>query len=866
MRHKSRRTLLSQCIILSLTSISGYALADSSMASSGSDPVVSGLTQYSTSGYHYNSDTTDAVMTGGQSKTNIYLTDNSRNSNGHRGDNDTQSLTVNGTNMDGYYIQAYDGGTANIILENGTTADMIEAGGHDVSTNVNITVDNSTLAGENNADDANYIKNDKSYMGGASIFADSGSTEGSNDIAVENGSQLGGAIYSVTGGNNTIDVSGGSTVNGAIYAFNNTTSGRNNITVDGSTVTVDANNSTLQGYFEGTAENNYADSVYAGNKDAAEINASLQGQTIAMGVYGTQASNIALNNSTVTGSIAVIGDNYSTASTAQISLDGSILNGSINSADENSTTVQLNASTVNGNITTGAGDDTVTLTNKSTVTGDVDGGAGTDTLSMDADSSINGTISNFETINTTDNNNIDITSTDSTTWNIQNGSTLQSDTTGSNVQVNMTSDSHVDFGEVDGTNDSLTVTSIAPSSASQQDETIATFTTTSGNADNPDSAVEAQFSNGKQQVESRSGAYNYDNSLTIEQAAQLKSARLTAPAGTAYNVQLDSSRGELASDVQGAIAGLDAAKQAGRMVTDDLANRLDQVHLQSLYGHVADGAQIWGDFLYQNGDYSDDVDYKDITQGVQGGVDWTSRMANGDSLTGGIALAWTRSRDQNNNGSSNSFNNTVYGNYYSVYGGWQQALHDNLWSMFVDGSFSYGDMRYNMSASNVKDNTSGMTEALSGSSDGNLYTTQVRTGVNVLLPGDTVLQPYATLGWDKADENSFSDQEVTFGDNQVSEWNTSVGMRVTTKLADLNKNVELYPWVDARYQTEFSDNTDITAADYHNSDGNNMSMGIFGAGINTTIGKDFSLNTGVYFGTGDVDNDASVQAGISYHF
>ncbi|EPJ3204169.1 hypothetical protein LL364_000328 [Citrobacter freundii] len=65
MRHKSRRTLLSQCIILSLTSVSGYALADSSMASSGSDAVVSGMTHDSTSGYHYNSDTTDAVMTGG---------------------------------------------------------------------------------------------------------------------------------------------------------------------------------------------------------------------------------------------------------------------------------------------------------------------------------------------------------------------------------------------------------------------------------------------------------------------------------------------------------------------------------------------------------------------------------------------------------------------------------------------------------------------------------------------------------------------------------------------------------------------------------------------------------------------------------
>ena len=43
-------------------------------------------------------------------------------------------------------------------------------------------------------------------------------------------------------------------------------------------------------------------------------------------------------------------------------------------------------------------------------------------------------------------------------------------------------------------------------------------------------------------------------------------------------------------------------------------------------------------------------------------------------------------------------------------------------------------------------------------------------------------------------------------------------------------------------------------------------MGIFGAGINATIAHNFTLTTGVYVGTGDVDNDASVQAGMSYSF
>ncbi|VFS31974.1 outer membrane autotransporter [Enterobacter cancerogenus] len=91
-------------------------------------------------------------------------------------------------------------------------------------------------------------------------------------------------------------------------------------------------------------------------------------------------------------------------------------------------------------------------------------------------------------------------------------------------------------------------------------------------------------------------------------------------------------------------------------------------------------------------------------------------------------------------------------------------------------------------------------------------------------------------------------------------------MRLTTTLTDLNKNVQVMPWVDARFQKEFSDDTDIKAADYHNTSGHNNAMGIFGAGINATIAHNFSLNTGVYVGTGDVDNDASVQAGMSYSF
>lgn len=884
MRHTARLTLLSQCILLSLSAISGSALADQTDPCTGTSTTTCGFQDKTSPGPNGTSlifvnNNGSAIMSDAQNSNAIYLWDQTAG--------DTQSLTVNGTDMSGTYIQGGYIGTKNITLNNATT-DMIEAGNNTSgdSTNVNLAINNSTLNGEDDSTAYGYkpAQGNKAYMDGAALFVDSGSNAGTNNISIKNGSSLMGSVYAVTGGDNNISMSdssiggtNGST--GAIYAMSN--GGNNTITLENSTVVGSASeptDKTLLKYFE--------DNI-SGNSNASTIDNLLNGSTIAMDVSGTQASSVALSNSKVTGDIAMVGTGSSSTaslnlsgnsnvtgdiiladhSAATVSMSDSTLTGNIDATNEGNTAVALNNATVNGNITTGTGNDSITLANNSHVTGTVDGGTGADTLSLDAGSSVDGSIAQFETVNTAGNNSLTVdTIEDNTTWNIQSGSTLfVTNTTGSNVQVNMSSDSLVNLGTVGATaNSNLVVSNTSMSTANQQNLAIATYTTS---ASNPSNAVSVAFSNGAQQVESRNGAYNYNNSLTQQaQPSTVSNGLLQANNDTVYNVMFSSSRGDLASDVQGMIAGLDAAKQAGRMITDDLANRLTQVHLQNLFGHGVDGAQVWGDFLYQNGDYSDDVDYKDITQGVQGGVDWTTHLNNGDSLTGGIALGWTRSRDRSTNGGSNNFNDSVYGNYYSVYGGWQQSLHDNLWGMFVDGSFSYGDMRYSTSANNVSNATTGMTQALDGSSDGNLYTTQARAGVNVVLPGETVIQPYATLGWDKAQEDGFSDQAITFGDSQVSEWNTGIGMRVTTKLADLNKNVELYPWLDARYQTEFSDNTDIKAADYHNTNGHNATMGIFGAGINTTIGKDFSLNTGVYFGTGDVDNDASVQAGVSYHF
>ncbi len=525
--------------------------------------------------------------------------------------------------------------------------------------------------------------------------------------------------------------------------------------------------------------------------------------------------------------------------------NGSALHGSIISAGQGTQTIAMSDSLMdNGGIYVGSdkSDTSLTLTN-----------ATVDATNSQVAQNLDTLVENLSQYKPFQNINVDAFSD------------LTAATTGSNAEVSMSTDSRVNFGTITGSRNAVVVNNITSSAINQQNIVLGSFTTATATT-TPQTAANATFSNGQQEVENRSAAYNYNNDLSIVPADTAPQGQLTADSSQDWNIVFSSSRGTLASDVQGLVAGLDAAEQAGHQVTDDITSHMDRLHFAGMTGEQQEGAQLWGDFLYQNGNFSNDVDYKSITQGAQGGVDWTAYLANGDSVTGGVALAWTRSRVEDTASGPDSFKDTVYGNYYSLYGGWQQALNGRQWGLFADGSFSYGDMRYSLSAHNVTGDTSGMTEALHGSTDGSLYMAQARTGVNVLLPGDTLLQPYAILGWDQTKANGFSDREVTFADSQVSSWNGGAGLRLTTTLTDLNKNVQIMPWLDVRMQKEFSDDTDIQAADYHNTEGHNNSMGMFGAGVNATIAHNFSVNTGIYYGTGDVDNDASVQAGMSYSF
>jgi hypothetical protein len=861
-----RLTLLSQCVLLALTSFSAQASkTPATPCQTGDSTQTCGLSKYTDDNYYQDPGVTNAVMAD-KTATNIYM-------DGHRTANDTQTLTVSGTDMTGHYIQGSTGGTANINVTNNAKVDMVEVGSAGDTTNTTVNINHATLNGENSNGD--YAGKDKAYMMGAAVYIDP-LDAGLHNVNVSNGSALHGSVISAGAGAQNIALSDSAMDNGGIYIG----SEKSDTTVSLTNATVDASDSLVAQNLDAIAKKLSAYKPFSNiNVDAFD--------DLAIAMYGTTNNSLELNNSTVTGDVVNINENGQTSlsftnksvlngnvvlsgnSSNSLLVDNSTINGDVDaSQNSGNTTVTLqNSASVNGDITTGKGNDTVVLVNDSHVNGNVSGGDGTDTLSMDAGSSISGQINQFETVNTTSANSITIDNiNDATSWNLQNGSRLVSTTTGSNAVVNMSTDSFVDFGQITGNNNAVVINNITSSAINQQNVVLGSFTTTGGSA--PQNYAAASFSNGEQQVENRSGAYNYNNNLDII-AADANSAPqtlLTADNSQSWNIVFSSDRGELASDVQGLIAGLDAAEQAGHQVTDDITSHMDRLHLAGLTDAQQEGAQVWGDFLYQSGNFSNDVDYKSITQGAQGGVDWTHYLANGDSVTGGIALAWTRSRVEDTSNGPDSFKDSVYGNYYSLYGGWQQALNGRNWGLFADGSFSYGDMRYTLSANNVTGDTSGMTEALHGSTDGSLYMAQARTGVNVLLPGETVLQPYAILGWDQTKANGFTDSEVTFADSQVSSWNGGAGLRLSTTLTDLNKNVKVTPWIDARFQKEFSDDTDIQAADYHNTSGHNTTMGMFGAGVNATLAHDLSVNTGIYYGTGDVDNDASVQAGLSYSF
>ncbi|ENO0459905.1 autotransporter domain-containing protein [Salmonella enterica] len=489
---------------------------------------------------------------------------------------------------------------------------------------------------------------------------------------------------------------------------------------------------------------------------------------------------------------------------------------------------------------------------------------------------VSGGINNFNDVEVTNNSSITIGGDSENTYNDDGNIVTAVGGIGNVGEINVSHNSSI---TIDGTAaDSLEDTDINVSSDSsftingKTDANLEVdFSTlsqpTTNNAgitystENKDS-VNVAFANGQQSVTARSGAYNYNADIVTTESSTNNDS-LSASDNSTITASVQQEKTGLANDVQGAIAGLDAAKQSNNAIADSINAHINTLNNINIMHGIQKGTHIWGDFLYQNGNFQDDVNYKSVLQGTQSGIDWTSELSNGDSLTGGVALGYVRNKT-NHADNAGHFNNDVYGNYYSVYGGWQQNLRDTGWGLFANGSFSYGDMRYSMSGSNVSNQTTGSQQSYSSSYDGDAYNIETHAGINFVLPSQTLIQPYVMAGWNKVTADSFSESGINFSKNDISVWNAGAGMRVTTELN--MANISLMPWADAHYQAEFSDDSDFTAADYHMSEGNNQKVGMFGLGVNAGLNKDLTFNFGTWYGTGDVDSDVSVQAGLNYHF
>ena len=269
----------------------------------------------------------------------------------------TQTLTVSGTNMTGYYVNGSTGGTANINIQNGAIVDLIEAGGALV-TNVNITVDNSTLNGAQTGMIYDpFNGGNKDFTRGSAIFVDLLDL-GTHTINVVNGSRLNGSIVTGgLGGAQSVSVDSSTINEGGIYVAS---LGVNTISVTDSTV--DATGSEVAAGLADFAQE-LANAGYP--VDISNVD------NLAIGLFGTQ-STLTLAGSTVTGDVGLLG--IGANATYQMSVTDSRIAGNLVHRGQAPASVNFDASSIVGDIH--ATNTDVVLQNASTFQGVFETSAG----------------------------------------------------------------------------------------------------------------------------------------------------------------------------------------------------------------------------------------------------------------------------------------------------------------------------------------------------------------------------------------------------------------------------------------------------------------------------------------------------------
>lgn len=725
---------------------------------SGSAFAATGFIDSNTAGWYFSTTDGTAALVQGDEARDVFMGSGLPNGQGgnNRAPNQTQTLIVDGTDLTGKKISLTHTGTAVVEMKNGATAQFIEGGANFKTTNIDIVLENSSLA----------AKPGTTIDSGNSI-AIAPLDNGVHNITLKN-SVLGGGI--VTGGTNNVQITDSSVVNG-------------NVTVGGS------GDSTVQ----------VVDSSVTGN----------------------------INGSLVLGNMVVY-------------LDNADIGGSVNTGAGNDAVILANGAVVQGNVSLGGGDDMLLVTGGSTIYGNVNGGGGNDLVGVEKGSTIVGDISNVE---------MSISlgvlegSVTDTTVDLTNGSQAAiGNMTDSSIA--MSSDSSVTVaGIISGKND-LVVASLAADKPLAASTELAQVTGALAEGATFDMA----FANGEQTVKARSGAFV--NALDLEQQA------LGGNFGEGFKVVMNAQQAGLAADVQAHIAGIDAADKLARAVSGNVANRMGALRLSN-----AQGLQIWGDVFHRAGDVDGDVAYDSKLQGIQTGIDWSGKLAGGDRVNVGAAFAHGANKAEDRGQAD--FSNKAKGDFVSVYGGWAQSLEQRTWGLFVEGSASFGSLRFSQSSMEVGNATTGAMQSMGSSYDGSSVALEARAGVSFKLAETALVQPYALVGWSKVKTDAFANSAVDFAANSAS--STYAGLGVKASRGYVLGNVPVNAWVDASYVKDFGGDKEVRVAEFTLADPLKQKSGALAMGFDAAVTRDLSVGLGLSYGFGDVQGFGA-KLGLNYRF
>lgn len=272
MKSNLKMTIVAQCIALilsggSIAYVTAETVVKDTACNNGASSSCSGINWYDTQklwGLRSPAEGVDATLTGTpDTAASIYFS-----SEALRKDNESQTLTLSGTDLTDHLINASYGGTATINLTKGSQVDVIETGDDSKRTTMHILVDNSIIHG---GQFDKYDNKNKAWLQGIAIYNDTKDI-GDNTIDIKNGSELNGSILTGGAGSQVVNVKNSKIEGGAILIAgtgNNTVSidssiidnrgsstanpypslraGDNAISAAGAQTTLDVNDSTLYG-------------------------------------------------------------------------------------------------------------------------------------------------------------------------------------------------------------------------------------------------------------------------------------------------------------------------------------------------------------------------------------------------------------------------------------------------------------------------------------------------------------------------------------------------------------------------------------------------------------------------------------------